>query len=65
MNENIKYLEITDLRDGTEAIIFYPLESIPSGMNVETISEIAKKEKKIPYVEGKIAPSYVCYPIIK
>ena len=65
MNENIKYLEIPDSQDGTEAIIFYALESLPFGMNVETISELAKKEKKIPYVEGKGTPSYVFCPISK
>ena len=63
MNENIKYLEIPDSHDGAKAIIFYALESLPFGMSVETISELAEKEKKIPYVEGKGTPSYLYYPI--
>jgi hypothetical protein len=63
MNENIKYLEIPDSQDGTKVIIYYAIESLPSGMSVETISELAKKEKKIPYVERKGTPSYVFYPI--
>jgi hypothetical protein len=63
MNNNIKYFEIPEPKDGIKAIVIYDEDSAPNGISVKTISEIAEKEHRIPYLENKGNPPFAFYPI--
>ena len=64
MKENIKYIEVPESQNGIKPTIFYDIECLPEGISIETISELAEKDKNIPYVECKgIIPTFHFYQI--